>query len=82
MDSIKRALLEKIADPHEVPEGAYKIRANGKADGRKTTANIDIVSKTDKQGIDVIIKENTKNVLNFVARCKKDIQMRKMYYLI
>lgn len=61
MDSIKRALLEKIADLHEVPEGAYNIRANGKADGRKTTANIDIVSKTDKQGIDVIIKENTKN---------------------
>ena len=61
MDSIKKALLEKIADLHEVPEGAYNIRANGKADGRKTTANIDIVSKTDKQGIDVIIKENTKN---------------------
>ena len=61
MDSIKKALLEKIADLHEVPEGAYNIRANGKADGRRTTANIDIVSKTDKQGIDIIIKENTKN---------------------
>ena len=61
MDSIKKSLLEKIADLHEVPEGAYNIRANGKADGRRTTANIDIVSKTDKQGIDIIIKENTKN---------------------
>lgn len=61
MDSVKKALLEKIADLHEVPTGAYNIRANGKADGRRTTANIDIVSKTDKQGIDIIIKENTKN---------------------
>lgn len=61
MDSIKKSLLEKIADLHEVPEGAYNIRANGKADGRRTTANIDIVSKRDKQGIDIIIKENTKN---------------------
>ena len=61
MDSIKRSLLEKIADLHDVPEGAYNIRANGQADGRRTTANIDIVSKTDKAGIDIIIKENTKN---------------------
>lgn len=61
MDAIKRALLEQIADLHGVPEGAYNVRANGQADGRRTTANIDIVSKTDKDGIDIIIKENTKN---------------------
>ena len=61
MDAIKRALLEQVADLHGVPEGAYNVRANGRADGRRTTANIDIVSKTDKDGIDIIIKENTKN---------------------
>lgn len=59
MDTIKKGLLEKVAGLHEVPTGAYNIRANGKTDGRNTTANIDIVTKTDKPGIDIIIKPNT-----------------------
>lgn len=62
MDAIEKDLLLKIADLHGVPEGAYNIRANGETDGRKSTANIDIVPKTDgKQGIDIYIKPNTKN---------------------
>lgn len=61
MDAIQKHLLEEIADLHEIPEGAYNIRNNGKLEGRNTTANIDIVSKTDKPGIDIIIKPGTKN---------------------
>ena len=61
MDAIQKGLLEKVADLHGVPEGAYNIRANGGLGGRNTTANIDIVTKTDKPGIDIIIKPNTKN---------------------
>lgn len=61
MDIIESSLLEKIADLHGVPDGAYNIRANGKLDGRNTTANIDIVTKKDKPGIDIIIKPYTKN---------------------
>ena len=61
MDQIKKNLLMQVADLHTVPEGAYNIRENGSAAGRKTTANIDIVSKTDKPGIDIIIKAGTKN---------------------
>ncbi|MBR6518871.1 MAG: SufD family Fe-S cluster assembly protein [Oscillospiraceae bacterium] len=61
MDAIQKDLLEKIADLHEVPQGAYNIRANGEAAARSTTANIDIVTKTDKPGIDIIIKPFTKN---------------------
>ena len=45
MDEIQKSLLEKIADIHEVPEGAYNIRSNGQLEGRNTTANIDIVTK-------------------------------------
>ena len=44
-----------------MPEGAYNIRANGQSAGRNTTANIDIVTKPDKDGIDIIIKPGTKN---------------------
>lgn len=41
-------------------KGAYNIRKNGKLFIRNTTPNINIVSKKDKDGIDIIIKENTK----------------------
>lgn len=61
MDQIEKNLLKEIADIEKTPIGAYNLRANGKKAERKTTANIDIVSKPDKDGIDIIIKENTKN---------------------
>ena len=61
MDAIQKSLLEQVAGLLEVPEGAYNIRANGQKAGRNTTANIDIVTKTDKDGIDIIIKPGTKN---------------------
>ena len=61
MDSIQKQLLEQIAGLHEVPQGAYNLRVNGEGTGRNTTEHIDIVTKTDKQGIDIIIKPGTKN---------------------
>ena len=62
MDSIQKDLLLQIADLHGTPEGAFNIRGNGESLGRNTTANIDIVTKTDgKSGIDIFIKPGTKN---------------------
>ena len=61
MDTIQKTLLEEISGLHEMPTGAYNIRANGKLDSRNTTEHIDIVTKTDKPGIDIIIKPGTKN---------------------
>jgi len=60
IDQIQLNLLKEVADLHKVPEGAYNIRANGKLGGRNTTANIDIVTKEDKPGIDIIIAPGTK----------------------
>ena len=54
-------LLQAVADIHEVPEGAYNIRANGSTDSRRSTENIEIVTKEDKPGIDIIIKPGTKH---------------------
>ena len=68
MDAIQKSLLEQVADLHEVPEGAYNIRANGQKAARNTTANIDIVSKEDKDGIDIIIKPNTKETV-YIPAC-------------
>ena len=61
MDLIEKNLLKQVADIHGVPEGAYNIRSNGETSGRNTTANIDIVTKENKPGIDIIVKPGTKN---------------------
>lgn len=60
MDQIQKTLLEEVAGLHEVPAGAYNIRANGQMAGRNTTAHIDIVSKEDGTGIDIHIQPGTK----------------------
>lgn len=61
IDDIQKRLLKEIADLDSLPVGAYNIRANGAAAGRHTTANIDIVTKTDRPGIDIIIAPGTKD---------------------
>lgn len=61
MDNLEKNMLAEIADLHEVPAGAYNIRLNGKSEMRNTTANINIVSKEDKNGIDIYVAPHTKN---------------------
>ena len=61
MDSIQKSLLEQVADIHDVPQGAYSLRINGSLYGKNSSANIDIVRKEDKPGIDIYIKDGTKN---------------------
>lgn len=60
LNTLDKELLETVANLHEIPMGAYNIRKNGQKEGRNTTANIDIVSKTDKDGIDILIKPGTR----------------------
>ena len=60
LNAVDKKLLEEVADLHQIPQGAYNIRKNGQGVERNTTANIDIVTKEDKPGIDVIIKPGTK----------------------
>ncbi len=61
MNNIDLELLKQITDITKTPEGAYNIRKNGEGIERQITENINIVSKTDKSGIDIFVKENTKN---------------------
>ncbi|MBR3397358.1 MAG: SufD family Fe-S cluster assembly protein [Lachnospiraceae bacterium] len=60
MDAIQKHLLKEVAELDALPVGAYNIRSNGKSAARNTTAEIDIVTKTDKPGIDIIIRPGTK----------------------
>ncbi len=61
MNNTELELLKIIADMDGTPDGAYNIRSNGGLAERQVTENINIVTKTDKSGIDIIIKPNTKN---------------------
>ena len=60
MNNIDKKLLKEIADLDEMPDGAYNIRKDGQGIERKITENVNIVTKTDKSGIDIYVKENTK----------------------
>lgn len=61
LDKIQMNLLKEVADLEAIPEGAYNIRSNGQLAGRNCTENIEIVTKTDKPGIDIIVRPGTKN---------------------
>ena len=61
MDAIEKNLLRAVADLHDVPTGAYNIRENGAAAGRRSTEHIRIETKKDKPGIDIFIAPETKN---------------------
>ena len=57
-----RDVLDQIADAHEFPaESAVNIRVDGQKAERRNTQNIEIVTKTDKDGIDVYIAPGTKH---------------------
>lgn len=60
-DIIQERLLAEVADLYQIPAGAMNIRKDGQTLVRNTTANIDISTKDDKPGIDIRVKDGTKN---------------------
>ncbi len=61
MADIAKQLLEMVTELKGTPSGAYNIRQDSTGAGRRSTENIQIVSKTDKSGIDIIVKPGVKN---------------------
>ncbi len=59
MNDTDKKLLKIIADMEDIPTGAYNIRANGALADRRVTESIDIKTKEDKPGIDIIIRAGT-----------------------
>ena len=61
LNEIQKRILQEVADMAAIPlSGAVNIRSDGKKAYRQNTENIEIVSKTDKDGIDIIIAPGTK----------------------
>lgn len=61
LSEIDKELLAQIADLHSVPQGSYNIRKNGQGIDRVSNEDVQIIPKTDKSGIDIIVKEGVKN---------------------
>lgn len=60
-NQIDMNLLSTIANLTEVPSGAVNIRKDGQPLIRMSSPNIIINPKTDKPGIDIVVKPGTKN---------------------
>ena len=61
LNDIQKRILQEVADMANIPaEGAVNIRSDGKKAFRQNSENIQIVSKTDKDGIDIHIAPGTK----------------------
>ncbi len=80
MDKIQAKLLEEVAGLHKVPEGAYSLRINGQLHGKNSSENIEIISKTDKPGIDIYIKSGTKNESMHIPVILSQSGLRELVY--
>ena len=60
LNNVDEGVLGEITKLDKIKEGAYNIRKNGQGIERKVTENVNIVTKTDKPGINIYVKENTK----------------------
>ena len=61
LNKSEQELLQGISDLHQIEQGSFNIRKNGESVERRSSADIEIVPKTKKPGIDIIIKPNVKN---------------------
>ncbi len=80
MDSIQKKMLEEVAGLHEIPQGAYSLRVNGSLHGKNSSENIEIVSKTDKPGIDIYVKPGTKNESMHIPVLLSQSGLRELVY--
>lgn len=60
INQIDKELLNEVSNLENMTNGAYNIRKNGQGIERKVTDNVNIITKKDKPGIDIYVKENTK----------------------
>ncbi len=69
MNDVTKELLKIVSDYDGEFKGAYNIREDGQCAGRKSSENIEIKSKEDKPGLDIIVKPYTKNETVFIPAC-------------
>ena len=61
LNDIQKSILQTVSDMVSIPDGAVNIRLDGQKEFRQNSEHIQIVSKTDKDGIDIRIAPFTKS---------------------
>ena len=61
LNDIQKSILKTVSDMTGIPDGAVNIRLDGQKAFRQNSEHIQIVSKTDKDGIDIRIAPFTKS---------------------
>ncbi len=60
LNDVDEGLLQEVSGLEKLKSGAYNIRKNGQGVERKVTENVNIITKGDKPGINIYVKENAK----------------------
>lgn len=64
-DNIMKGLLREVADLTDLPTGgAFNIRMNGQTAARSSSPNVQIITKEDKPGINILIRPGTRETLH------------------
>lgn len=75
----KKTLLKKIDEFDNLPASAYSIRENGQTNEIHSNSKIQIIKKENNSGMDIFVKENTKNqvlhipVIIFKSNIKENV---------
>ncbi|MCI9273012.1 MAG: SufD family Fe-S cluster assembly protein [Clostridiales bacterium] len=69
MKGVTKKLLELVSDLVGDPKGAFNIREDGQCAGRQSTENIQINTKKDQPGIDIIVQPDTKGETIYIPAC-------------
>lgn len=80
MDQAQKHLLQEIAGLHHLPDGAYNIRANGATAQRQSSEHVQIVGKTDVQGIDIYIEPGTKDETIYIPVVMSKSGIQELVY--
>lgn len=80
IDQAQQHLLQEIAGLNGMPQGAFNIRANGVTAQRQNSEHVQIVSKTDVQGIDIYVAPDTKEETIYIPVVMSQSGIQELVY--
>jgi len=80
LDNISSDLMRAVAGISGITSGAFNLRQNGQGIYRHSTENIIITPKTDKPGIDIVIKAGTRGEKVYIPVLLTEAGLNDMVY--
>lgn len=80
MNAVTKKLLGLVSDWKGSTKGAYNIREDGECAGRQSTDHIQINSKKDQPGIDIIVQPETREETVYIPACVTHSNVNDLVY--